>query len=55
MTSFVSQLVHPVGEESIRGIVILASYCEFFGVHENLVQHPSNNISIAVYIHVKAA
>ena len=34
------------------GIVIVASYGHhFFRVSENLVQHPSNNVSIVMYIH----
>ena len=47
-TPFVGQFRHPVRiVEMDRSIVILAS-CEFHfsRVHENLVQHPNNNISI---------
>ena len=48
------QFVYPVEEEGIgfkrwmgEGIVSLASCeCHFINVHENLAQHPSNNISI---------
>ena len=51
--SFIGQFVYPVEGEGMGyrvlmgGIIILAS-CEyqFNKVHENLVQHPSNNISI---------
>ena len=51
--SFIGQSVHPVGGEWMgyrrwrRGINILAS-CKFHIIreHENMVQHPSNNISI---------
>ena len=59
-TSFVGQLVFPVRGEAIGSmgwmgdLVILAS-CEyyFYRVHENLVQHPSNNISILSNIDYK--
>ena len=49
---FSGQFVPPVGGEKdwvfwMWGIVILASWkYQFIRVHENLVQHPSNNISI---------
>ena len=53
-TSFISQLVHPVGgRDGVKGvfsmgsIVILVS-CKYYfiRVHENLAQHPSINKSI---------
>ena len=44
--------VHPVrgrGRGRMSDIVILASYeINFIRVHKNLVQHPSNNISIVI-------
>ena len=53
--SFISQFVHPVGEEGMgyrcwmRYIVILArTKFHFIIVHDNLVQDPSNNKSIIV-------
>ena len=50
--SLIDQFVHPVGMGLLKwmgGIVSLAS-CEyhFLQVHKNLVQHPSNYISIIV-------
>ena len=45
---FFGHCVHPVGGKRMdKGLVISAS-CEdhFIRVHENLVQHPSKNISI---------
>ena len=48
--SFISQFFHPVGGGGygVKGrLVIKASWeYNFITVHENLVQHPSNNISI---------
>ena len=51
-TLFIGQCVYPfegkgVGIKWVERIVILDS-CEYYliRVHENLVQHPSNNISI---------
>ena len=54
LTSFISYCDHSVGGEGIgmKGvdeeyIVILAGFdCCFIRVHENLVQHSSNNVSI---------
>ena len=50
-TSFIGQFVHPVGREGVKGGgwgINISDSCEkhFIRVHENLVQHPSNNISI---------
>ena len=51
ITSFICQFVHPVVGDGVKGvdgrIVILASYKLYFiRVHENLMQHPCNNISM---------
>ena len=47
---YIGKLVHPVEGEGVNGewgIVILASWEYYFiRLLENLVQHPSNNISI---------
>ena len=39
-TVFINQFVHPVGGKGMEG------YFYFIREHENLVQDPSNNISI---------
>ena len=49
--SSISQFVHPVegdGTEWVNGDIAILPSCEnhFIRVHENLVQHPYNNISI---------
>ena len=45
----IGQFVNPVEGERILSIVILASMeYHFIRVHENLMQHPSNNISIVI-------
>ena len=45
--SFIGQVVHPLGGKGMEVNVILAR-CKvhFIREHENVVQHPSNNISI---------
>ena len=45
---FISQLIHPVGYR--MGEEVLLASCEhnFIRVHNNLLQHPSNNISIEI-------
>ena len=47
--SFIGLFIHPVDGDGVgKGcIIVLASYEHYFiKVHENLVQHPCNNISI---------
>ena len=43
--SFIGQFVHPVGMEYM-GVILASCEYHFIGVHENLMQHPSNNLSI---------
>ena len=58
LNSSIGQFVHPVGGEGWGkrgrlGVCYFAS-CEypFIRVHENLVQYPSNNISISTFYHL---
>ena len=56
MLSIIGQFVHPRGGDRLKGvdggIVILASSEKYFiRVQENLVQHPSNDISITKLKH----
>ena len=52
-TSFIGQFVQGgrgLGKELMGDMVIFASFEYYFiRVHENLMQHPSNNISIGRY------
>ena len=55
MASSIGQFGHPeMGEDEIKGVdggIVISAGCkhQFIRVHENLVQHPSNNLSIANY------
>ena len=45
----IGPFVHPVGRDGVKG-VILANWKNYFStVGENMLQHPSNNISFVMH------
>ena len=54
--SFIGQFVHPIwmgvnGINEVEGEIFILAHCMFhIRVHVNMVQHPSNNISITIAI-----
>ena len=58
----IGQFVHPVGMELMvqglwTGWIVILANCEYYFIreHENLVQYPTNNISIYIYVYQRVA